>query len=101
MPPRARVVKTTGGDISLLRVDRRTSTGDPAEDGAGHQAGAAGVVVEEEAAGDFVGSVGPGISSKPIRKRSSAQLGCAGPAERRPLARAAHIFSTQREVVEQ
>src|SRR6201987_1450620 len=39
---------------------RRTSAGDAAEDGAGHEAGAAGVVVEEEATGDFAGGVDAG-----------------------------------------
>ena len=39
---------------------RRTSPGDAAEDGAGHEAGAAGVVVVEEAADYLAGGVEAG-----------------------------------------
>src|SRR3984893_9262051 len=46
--------------IRAFRAGRRTSAGDAAEDGAGHQAGAAGVVVEEEAADDFARRVEAG-----------------------------------------
>jgi hypothetical protein len=40
---------------------RRIPSGDAAEDGAGHQAGAAGVVVVEKAADDFAGGERPGM----------------------------------------
>ena len=36
---------------------RRAAAGEAAEDGAGHQARAAGVIVEEEPARDFAGGV--------------------------------------------
>src|SRR5262245_30497843 len=45
---------------SPLRPRRRVSSGDAAEDGAGHQARAAGVVVEIKPAGDFAGGVEAG-----------------------------------------
>src|SRR5580700_2969984 len=41
-------------------VHSRVSPGEAAEDGAGHQARAAGVVVEEEAADDFAGGIEAG-----------------------------------------
>jgi len=42
-------------NASFLRASHRISKGEAAEDGAGHQAGAAGVAVVEEAADDFAG----------------------------------------------
>jgi len=45
------------GASSPLRVRRRVPSGDAAEDGAGHEAGAAGVVVEEEAGDRVAGRV--------------------------------------------
>src|SRR4029077_19505032 len=45
---------------SPLRPCRRAPSGEAAEDGAGHQAGTAGVIVEEEAADDLAGCVEAG-----------------------------------------
>ena len=52
-PRRALPLPLPPGAVSHIR--RRTSAGDAAEDGAGHQAGAAGVVVVVEPADDLAG----------------------------------------------
>ena len=49
-----------GFDQSFPRPRRRIPSRDAAEDGAGHEAGAAGVVVVVEAADDFAGGVKAG-----------------------------------------
>src|SRR5271165_4284730 len=56
---------------------RRVPSGDAAEDGAGHQARAAGVVVEEEAAGDLAG----GVEAGDRVARGVLDLGVAGDLE--------------------
>src|SRR5271165_1065262 len=47
-------------NTSLAPPRRRVQPGDAAEDGAGHEPSAAGVIVEEETAGDFAGGVEAG-----------------------------------------